>query len=94
MLDFLTENTISLREAARLFPRRPSTATIWRWVYSGVRGIRLESLVCGGRRYTSAEAVRRFLAATNGAISPGGAQSPKRNAAIRQAEDELASDGI
>ncbi len=94
MLDYLTENIISLREAARLFPRPPSTATLWRWVYGGVRGIRLESVVFGGRRYTSAEAVRRFLAATNGAISPSGLQSPNRNAAVRQAEDELAADGI
>ena len=94
MLDYSTENLISLRDAARLFPRPPSIATLWRWVYRGVRGIRLESVVCGGRRYTSTEAVRRFMATTNGAISPGRLQSPNRNAAVLQAEDELAADGI
>lgn len=94
MLDYSTENLISLREAARLFPRPPSLATLWRWVYRGVRGIRLDSVVCGGRRYTSAEAVQRFLVATNGAISPGGLQSPDRNAAVRRAEDELTAEGI
>ena len=37
----------------------PSTA--WRWIHRGVRGIKLEVAMHGGRPATTVEAVRRFI---------------------------------
>ncbi len=41
---------------------RPSIRTVRRWAGRGVRGALLESWLIGGRRFTSAEALDRFLA--------------------------------
>lgn len=60
MLSDLTEHMLTLTEAARHLPGRPHVSTLWRWYTRGVRGVRLETLVVGGRRYTSREALQRF----------------------------------
>ena len=39
-------------------------STVHRWRLKGTRGIRLESLLCGGIRVTSEEAILRFFDAT------------------------------
>ena len=44
-----------------------SLATVWRWHRHGVRGVRLETIVAGGQKMTSIEAVDRFVAATTAA---------------------------
>jgi hypothetical protein len=41
--------------------RTPHAATIHRWVKRGVRGIKLETVILGGLRFTSVEAVHRFM---------------------------------
>jgi len=41
---------------------KPSRATAERWVRTGVRGIRLKTVTVGGRRYTTENAIRAFLA--------------------------------
>ena len=38
-----------------------SIATLMRWCHHGLHGIRLESLMCGGRRCVSAGALARFF---------------------------------
>ena len=61
------EEHITFIQAARLFPgKRPSQSTLCRWALRGLHGIKLESFRVGGRRYTSTEAVLRFLEATQG----------------------------
>ncbi|MCC7085498.1 MAG: DUF1580 domain-containing protein, partial [Pirellulales bacterium] len=56
MIDVSRETLCSLPEACRLIPGRPHLATIYRWFRRGVRGgIRLETALVGGRRYTSRE---------------------------------------
>ena len=42
-------------------------ATGWRWIKRGCRGIKLESCLIGGKRYTSLEALQRFAEATTAA---------------------------
>jgi hypothetical protein len=37
-----------------------SIATAWRWALYGIRGVRLESWLKGGRRFSSAAALQRF----------------------------------
>jgi hypothetical protein len=56
----------------------------------GVRGVVLESVLIGGARYTSEEALERFFAAQN----PGHVAQPSREAAIAAAERTLAAAGI
>jgi len=65
MVDFTTEQIISIAEAARRLPprrrRRPlSVSTVHRWATQGVAGVVLETLVVGGHRVTSVEALQRF----------------------------------
>ena len=77
--------------------QRPHPSTLHRWRLRGIRGIRLETVRCGGRRLTSVEAVRRFLAETTAAVD--GASTPartsrQRQAAIDRAEAELDAAGI
>ncbi len=52
-----------LAEHGRTWPegRAPHPETIARWARRGCRGIRLETVVIGGRRYSSLEAVERFV---------------------------------
>lgn len=57
------ERLLSLSEAAKALPHRPSVSTIWRWCRRGLRGSRLEYVRLGGRVFTSEEALRRFGAA-------------------------------
>lgn len=66
MIDITKESLISCREASSLFPpgrrgKRPHRSTVFRWITSGVRGVRLESVSMPGGRATSREAVARFL---------------------------------
>jgi uncharacterized protein DUF1580 len=69
--------------------------TLHRWRLRGVRGVRLETIVIGGLRYTSAEALERFVAATtaaaDGTPAPAIRTSRQRETAIAAAERELAS---
>jgi len=58
---------------AELSGRRLNVATVYKWATHGVRGLKLESLVIGGRRVTTAAAIERFVLATSGAGSKGGA---------------------
>lgn len=59
------EQLISLSETPDYLPRRRGKkvhiSTIYRWVFKGARGKQLESVLLGGIRYTSLEAIQRFL---------------------------------
>ncbi|TWU48734.1 hypothetical protein Poly51_46370 [Rubripirellula tenax] len=61
----LTEDVLSLSQAARELHGRPHPSTIWRWAKRGVNGVKLETIRIGsGRIYTSKQSVARFLEAT------------------------------
>lgn len=62
MLDFTNEEPIAISAAPAHIPTRPALNTTWRWVLKGIRGRKLESGMIGGRRYTTREAIARFLA--------------------------------
>jgi hypothetical protein len=66
-IDLEHESLISLAAAAKILPGRPSIPTLWRWRSRGVGGVRLETVVIGGRRYTSHEAIAKFIAGTTAA---------------------------
>jgi hypothetical protein len=96
-IDRTAETVIPITEASPHFPGKPHIATIWRWSLRGVRGAFLETLVVGGRRFTSVEAIERFIARTN-AVAAGPsvpAQSPKqRQRQLAAADAVLARAGI
>ena len=96
MIDFQKEHLRTLSEAARLLPGRPHVSTLHRWARRGVKGVRLDTVRIGGRRYTSIEAVQRFAAGLTAgppppAPSAGVADRRRRDAMV---ERELQSLGL
>jgi hypothetical protein len=73
MIDIETEGLLTLAAAAGRVPGRNgkkcSLPTLYRWCYRGVclgrSRVCLESIVIGGRRYTSHEALSRFVSRLN-----------------------------
>lgn len=82
MLDLNQEELLTLKAARSEFPNRPSLPTIWRWILKGSKGIRLDSVRIGGRRYTSKQAVARFIQATT--MADRLATRPKRKQSDRK----------
>ena len=64
-IDVRNEQAIPLSEVPNHLPRRRGKkvhySTVYRWVTKGSRGRVLESVQVGGVRYTSIEALDRFL---------------------------------
>ena len=69
------ENLLSPKTVCGMFPGRTgngvSISTVWRWLLYGCKCpktgevFKLESMIVGGQRYTSAEAINRWLAKLN-----------------------------
>lgn len=67
-IDLESEELLTLRQAVTAFPgkKRLSIATMFRWINApGVRGAVLETVCVGRTRYTSREAIERFIKAQN-----------------------------
>lgn len=90
------EKIISLAEAAkRHYPRPCSPSTAYRHAVRGNRyGIHLETIMSGGRRVTSAEAVERFIKRTTKAANERLAASGRNNAKARVAAAAAQLDAI
>lgn len=58
-------DAITLAEAAKDFPTRPPVQQVHRWSTHGVRGVKLMTWLCGGKRVTTAAAVETFLRELN-----------------------------
>ena len=97
-IDMHAETLLTLRDVTRFLPGKTHISTVHRWRLRGVRGVRLETCLIGGRRYTSREALARFVAATTAAAASGNApdvsMSKARARAVCQAETELDQAGI
>jgi len=89
---------LTLPEAAKSLPGRPHLSTLHRWRLRGVRGVRLQTELIGGRRYTTRRWLREFRAATTAAgdphAAPATAPTRDRERSIRAAEAELDAAGI
>lgn len=70
-IDVQSETLISFREVPAWtkehLGNRVHPSTIHRWRLRGARGVKLETLLAGGTRYTSAEALNRFFAGATAA---------------------------
>ena len=89
-IDLSAETPITLADAARTLPGGAvHVSTIHRWRMKGCRGVRLETFLRGGIRYTTNEAVARFFAATTAAAdgdAPSVRTPRQREREIEQAE--------
>jgi hypothetical protein len=94
MIDHEREHLLSMTDATKLLPGRPNVATLWRWRTAGCRGHRLETILFGGRRYTSREAIARFLAQINGEPITSGETPRQRERAVERAERRAAELGV
>jgi len=92
-IDVESESLIPFCDARTAFPggKRLSLATLHRWRLTGVRGIKLETVLIGGSRYTSAEAISRFVSAQNADESPS---PPKITAGQRRRQSEAARESL
>jgi hypothetical protein len=89
----LSDRLLTMAEAAKSLPGRPHASSIWRWYKKGARGVRLETILRGGRRFTSVEAIERFIIATTAAADgqPKPRRTPRQHErAITKAEAEIA----
>lgn len=99
-IDLLAETPVPISQAPKHYPAgRPNISTVYRHFTRGCRGVRLETYVEGARRYTTVEAIRRFVERTT-ANSPGASLPPsrptsrQREAEICKAEREASEAGI
>ena len=88
MIDLQKENVVLLTDAAKSLSSRPDVATLFRWRTRGCRGVVLETMLMGGRRVTSLEALEKFFAAVTAAADgvPVQAETPRQ----RERQIELA----
>ncbi len=75
--------------------RRMHVATVYRWAQRGLKGVRLETLKCGGTTVTTRPALLRFIQRLNG-IEPSISRLSlnQRNSSFKKAEADLAADGL
>jgi len=103
MIDVEIEQAITLRQATKLRAlqrngRKPHLSALHRWCSSGVKGVVLESIVIGGSRCTSREAVDRWITAlttkANGEkVAPMIRTPGRRERDYQRADHELANSG-
>ena len=53
---------LTINQAARRLPGSPHPSTIWRWRKKGIGGVRLCTVLVGGRRYITVEVLEQFIA--------------------------------
>ena len=70
MINLTSETLVKVPDSPQLFPGQPPhISTVWRWISKGVDGVTLESVRVGGLRYTTKEAISRFIAAQNAEVA-------------------------
>jgi hypothetical protein len=65
MIDVTKEQLRRLQEASGMIPGCPHISTLIRWFQQGIKGVKLETVLVGGRRFTSLEAIHRFIERRN-----------------------------
>jgi hypothetical protein len=99
MID-LSDELVPLGRAGHLIPgpaAKPHASTLARWARRGVgkSRARLETVLLGGRRYTSRAALIRFFSRLSEASGNAGAPLVEERAeSIRRAERDLNAEGI
>lgn len=93
MIDIRLERLLTLAQAAKLIPGRQGKAlavsTIHRWALDGVCGVQLETVLVGGRKMTSVEALQRFVEARTELAASRPGEVAKAPGSRREAACEL-----
>src|SRR5262245_5909542 len=97
MIDTQHEQLVTFSQACHVIPGRPHISQIYRWSLRGLRGMRLEWVQVGGRRFTSHEALQRFFNSlteqrTGEAIPTSSGKA--RQAQVQRVIQELEEDGF
>ena len=95
--DIQQDSLLTLAEAAAAMRRPVHVSTLHRWRLRGVRGIKLETVLVGGNRFTTMSAVQRFSEAVTAAAEDRTGtlrESAARSRAVHAAEEQLALDGF
>ena len=99
-IDIKAETLVPLSEVGEWYAKhtgyRPNRSTVHRWRTRGARGVKLETVLIGGKRFTSESKLQAFNVATTEAAD--GIETPRIQArptvASNQAEAFLAAEGI
>ena len=92
MIDFENEQQIPINQAPKHIPGRPDLSTVYRWLLRPIDP--LESFRVGSRRFTTIEAIRRFVARCTDPDVPVAQPTRQRQKANERVERELAEAGI
>ena len=84
MIDIFHETPIPIGQIGEVLGiTQPHPGTVFRWITKGLRGgIKLETSMVGGRRYTTHEALQRFIERTT--TRAAGVSAPPQTAKQRQ----------
>lgn len=109
MVDCNGNDHITLAQAAKLAPGRPSSCAVWRWCRTGIKSrtgerIRLDHVRVGGRIFTTESELQRFFRLVAEADRahfevdvPAPERPPtnhQRERSVEQAEKVLAAGGM
>lgn len=86
------EQLLTLSEARGRFPVRLSLSAIWRKIRKGSRGVKLETIYLG-RRYTSVEAIARYIERTQCGNHQENIVTSKKNC-VEQVDHGLRKHGV
>lgn len=99
MIDIYRDQLIPLTEAPKHIPtregKRVHRATVFRWALQGLGDTRLETVKCGGKRYTSRQAIATFFSELShrhrAALLPvaAGMQTPTAQSEIHRRIQEI-----
>lgn len=82
-IDLDNDELLTLAEACRLLPRKPSPSTLWRWRTKGVvvngQRIRLDCVRVGGKWHTTRSAFSEFLRRQTEAATTDDTESTERS---------------
>jgi hypothetical protein len=81
-----SDDYLSLKQVSALLPGRPNLSTLHRWRLRGIRGLRLETTLIGGRRFVAREALRDFVTRLSSPSAPSAESQLSRDEAISAAE--------
>lgn len=91
-IEISSETLLTVPQAAQRLPGQPHISSLHRWRSHGVRGVKLETVLIGGRRFTSVEALERFAARTTAAAE--GQPLPIRSSKERERAIQRAEKGL
>ena len=101
MIDVVNEKMMPFRQVPKWcekhIGKRIHPTTIHRWRIRGARGVKLDTILIGGQRFTSVETLLRFFAESTEAESPASASvtlDRHQQARVKAADIYLESEGI